>query len=105
MSETRGRAASATHTPPPYWRTLGALGRKDAAAVLGVSPELLDRMRRKGEIEGLRVGGRVVIPTREILRLLGEDDGRQPAGTPTPSRPALPRRLRKLVDEALDHAR
>ena len=97
---------SRARTPPPYWRTLGALCRDDAAAVLGISVDALDRMRKTGEVAECRLGRRVVISTREILRLLGEP----PAPVPTypappprpPTRAPLPRHLEKILQESLD---
>ena len=91
-------AAVSRRRPPPYWRELGALSREAAAEVLGISMPLLDRMRRAGEIDSRRVGARVVIPTREILRLLGEPEPGAPGRVP--ARAPLRRDLQKIVDEA-----
>lgn len=59
-----------------------ALSRSDTADRLAISVRTLDTMIQRGEIRAVRYSGRVTIPLREVLRLLGELE-------PAPSPPAL----------------
>lgn len=49
-----------------------ALSRSDTADRLAISVRTLDTMIQRGEIRAVRYSGRVTIPLREVLRLLGE---------------------------------
>lgn len=57
---------------PTPTNTRRAHSRKDTEEILGVSSMTLLRWERQGLITVRRVGGRVLIPTSEIDRLLGE---------------------------------
>ena len=78
------------------WRITAALSRRDAAEALGVSVYKIDRMRRSGSIREIDVEGDIRIPTKEVLRIVGELE--------IPEVPELSPRLEAIVDEALERA-
>jgi excisionase family DNA binding protein len=45
----------------------------ETAKVLGVSRDLIYASVRDGSIASIRLGGRILIPRREVLALLGEE--------------------------------
>jgi excisionase family DNA binding protein len=57
----------------------------EAAHALGISRNSAYEAVRRGEIPSLRLGRRLVVPTRQLLRLLGDADEGNPA-----CRPGLP---------------
>jgi len=52
------------------------LDRSASAETLHVSVSTLDRLVRKGEIEVIRVGGKVLITRRALLDYLNRNSGR-----------------------------
>jgi excisionase family DNA binding protein len=46
------------------------LSRKEAAKRLGISVASARRLEARGELRTVRIGGRVVVPSSEIARLL-----------------------------------
>ena len=57
------------------------LGRKEAAAVLGVCLRMLDYMIVRGEIATRRVGRRVLIPRAELEKFASTYEPARKAGT------------------------
>ena len=57
----------------PDWRTKAALPVREAGEVLSVGRDSVYRMIRDGEIRGVRLGGRQLVPVVEILRIVGEE--------------------------------
>jgi len=47
--------------------------RREFAALLGLSVGMVDKLIRGGQIKITRVGDRVLIPRRELLRFASED--------------------------------
>jgi excisionase family DNA binding protein len=45
----------------------------DAAAVLGIDRNAAYRAVRRGDIRAIRIGGKIVIPTLPLRRMLGMD--------------------------------
>jgi predicted site-specific integrase-resolvase len=58
--------ATTDHPRPP-----AAVSVHDAAGAIGISPTSMRRRIRDGTIRAVRIGGRVVVPTAEIARVLG----------------------------------
>ncbi len=52
------------------WRSTAFLPTKRTAALLGVSSATIYAMHHRGEIELKRVGGRAVVPTVQVARLV-----------------------------------
>ena len=71
-SDARPRRPSLTDLP---WTARAALSQSDSATVLGVTRQHVAEMRGRGELRAVMLGRRVVIPTSEIRRLLGETEG------------------------------
>ncbi|MDO4182700.1 MAG: helix-turn-helix domain-containing protein [Coriobacteriia bacterium] len=46
----------------------------DAAKLVGVSPKTLYRLIERGQLQGARIGRRVVVTKAALLRLLGEGE-------------------------------
>ena len=44
---------------------------REAASLLGISKDLAYDLVRRDELPSIRLGGRVVVPTRPLLKLLG----------------------------------
>lgn len=66
----------------------------EAARLLGISRTLAYELVARGELPALRLGGRIVILTRPLLRLLGalppgDDTGRESEAPPAPRLRAL----------------
>ena len=51
-----------------------AYSPSEVAAMLGISNALMYRSIKHGEIAAVKVGGRVLIPSRAIADLLGENN-------------------------------
>lgn len=51
-------------------RGIHAIGRREAALRLNVCLKTLDRMVKRGDIKAVRYGGRTMIPSYELDRLL-----------------------------------
>ncbi len=50
-----------------------AIGRVEAARLLGVSVRTLDTMIARRELRGRRIGRRIVFPLEELHRFLSKD--------------------------------
>ena len=48
-----------------------AVSVHEAASLLGISKDLAYDLVRRDELPSIRLGGRVVVPTRPLLKLLG----------------------------------
>ena len=64
-------------TPTPEeagadWRVRGALSITEAGAVLDVSRTTAFELARQGVIPTIKLGGRRVVPTHALRKLLGE---------------------------------
>jgi excisionase family DNA binding protein len=57
---------------PAYSRRPDAWRVTDALHQLSISRATLYKMAKSGEVRLARVGGRVVVPDSEIMRLIGE---------------------------------
>lgn len=87
--------------PRLNWRHLGSVDRREAAAILGVSTHSIDKLRRDGMLRDTRLGRRVIIPTHELRRILGEvpDDNIRLS-----QQPDLTPRGGEILKEALERA-
>ena len=52
----------------------------EAAALLGIAPHILRDCRLRGELEGRRVGKKIIYTRDELLRFLGTDNGGRRSG-------------------------
>ena len=49
------------------------ISRKEAAALLSISEQLVDRWIREGKIRGFRLGRRVVLAVEELLHFVEQN--------------------------------
>jgi|GEM_PF-5452823 len=56
---------------------LAAATRNQTAQVLGVDPRTVTRGINNGEIPSVKIGGRVLVPTAALRRLLGVEERRR----------------------------
>lgn len=61
--------------PRPPWRERAAVSMGEAADLLGCTRQHLWNLQQRGGLRSVRLGRRIVIPTSEILRLVGEESG------------------------------
>jgi excisionase family DNA binding protein len=70
----KGREPMAASEPLPPTLTV-----ERAAEILGISRQSAYEGVRRGEIPSLRVGRRVIVPTAQLMRLLGVEEAVRPS--------------------------